>query len=361
MATHIWLRAEDKAMEERTALTPGVAKRLLDSGFKITVEHSEQAAIKADAFAVVGCELAEAGTWMSAPKDTIILGLKELNDDEFPLIHRHIHFAHVYKNQAGWKDVLERFKKGGGSLYDLEYLTDVDGRRVAAFGYWAGYTGAAVGLLAWVGQQLGRTPVLPALSAKPSKNVLLGEIATEISSLKNADGKLPKVLVIGAMGRSGRGAVELFESAGVEVVGWDIQETSKGGPFPEILDFDIMVNCVFVQGAVPPFITSELLADKNRALSVISDVSCDPYGDYNPLPIYKQCTTFNKPTLRLIDSENPLDLISIDHLPSMLPVEASEDFCGSLSEHLLQLNDLSQGVWGRAHSIFKAKTSGIST
>lgn len=359
MTTHIWLRAEDKPMEERTALTPVVAKKLLDHGFRITVEHSEQAAIKADAFAEIGCELAAAGSWISAPNEAIILGLKELNDDEFPLIHRHIHFAHVYKNQAGWQDVLKRFKKGGGSLYDLEYLTDPDGRRVAAFGYWAGYTGAAVGLLAWVGQQLNRQPVLSALTAKPGKDVLLSEIASEMGELKNIDAKAPKALVIGALGRSGRGAVELFESAGVEVVGWDIEETSKGGPFPEILEFDIMVNCVFVQGAVPPFITSDMLAAESRVLSVITDVSCDPYGDYNPLPIYTQCTTFDKPTLSLIDGENPLDLISIDHLPSMLPVEASEDFCGLLSEHLLQLNDLSQGVWGRANSVFQEKTAGI--
>lgn len=359
MTTHIWLRAEDKAMEERTALTPNVAKSLLDQGFRVTVEHSEQAAIKAEAFAEVGCELATAGAWTSTPEDTIILGLKELDDDEFPLIHRHIHFAHVYKNQAGWQKLLKRFKKGGGSLYDLEYLTDVEGRRVAAFGYWAGYTGAAVGLLAWIGQSLKRAPVLPALSAKSSKDVLLSDIAAEIKTLKNADGKTPRALVIGAMGRSGRGAVELFESAGIEVVGWDVQETSKGGPFPEILEFDILVNCVFVQAAVPPFITSELLSNSDRVLSVISDVSCDPYGDYNPLPIYKQCTTFDKPTLRLIEGEIPLDLISIDHLPSMLPVEASEDFCGLLSQHLLQLDDLSQGVWGRAHSIFKEKTSDL--
>ena len=35
-------------------------------------------------------------------------------------------------------------RDGGGTLYDLEYLTDETGPpRVAAFGYWAGYAGAA--------------------------------------------------------------------------------------------------------------------------------------------------------------------------------------------------------------------------
>ena len=43
---------------------------------------------------------------------------------------------------------LSDFERGGGSLYDLEYLVDESGRRLAAFGYWAGYAGAAVALLA---------------------------------------------------------------------------------------------------------------------------------------------------------------------------------------------------------------------
>ena len=36
---------------------------------------------------------------------------------------------------------------GGGALLDLEYLTDDHGRRLAAFGYWAGYVGAALAVL----------------------------------------------------------------------------------------------------------------------------------------------------------------------------------------------------------------------
>ena len=41
-APHLWLRAETKPMEHRAALTPSTAKELLDAGYKITVERSEQ-------------------------------------------------------------------------------------------------------------------------------------------------------------------------------------------------------------------------------------------------------------------------------------------------------------------------------
>ena len=100
-----------------------------------------------------------------------------------------------------------------------------------------------------------------------------------------------------------------------------------------------------------------MLNSPDRKLGVICDVSCDPYGDYNPLPIYDKCTTFDDPTLRLVAGENPVDLISIDHLPSLLPVESSEDFCDQLMPHLIQLDNLEQGVWKRAHDLFVEKTN----
>lgn len=39
---HLWLRAETKPMEHRAALTPATVKKLMDAGFKITVERSDQ-------------------------------------------------------------------------------------------------------------------------------------------------------------------------------------------------------------------------------------------------------------------------------------------------------------------------------
>lgn len=46
----------------------------------------------------------------------------------------------------GWKELLKRFHEGNGTLLDLEFLVDDNGRRVAAFGRSAGFIGMAVGL-----------------------------------------------------------------------------------------------------------------------------------------------------------------------------------------------------------------------
>lgn len=74
----------------------------------------------------------EEGSWVKdAPKDAYVLGLKELPEEDFPLEHVHISFAHCYKQQGGWEKVLSRWPRGGGTLLDLEFLTDDAGRRVA--------------------------------------------------------------------------------------------------------------------------------------------------------------------------------------------------------------------------------------
>lgn len=51
------------------------------------------------------------------------------------------------QGQDGDKALLSRFKNGSGTLYDLEFLVNENGRRVAAFGRAAGTVGMAIGAL----------------------------------------------------------------------------------------------------------------------------------------------------------------------------------------------------------------------
>ncbi len=133
MSTSIWIRAEDKPLEQRTPVVPEDAAALIVAGVEVIVEASPKRCIEIDDYAAVGCKITDAGSWRRAPQDAVILGLKELPESTEPLVHRHIYFAHVYKRQAGWRDVLERFVHGGGQLFDMEYLVDDAGRRIAAF------------------------------------------------------------------------------------------------------------------------------------------------------------------------------------------------------------------------------------
>lgn len=46
MPAQLWLRCETKEFEHRAALTPATAKKLMDAGFKITVERDPQRIFK---------------------------------------------------------------------------------------------------------------------------------------------------------------------------------------------------------------------------------------------------------------------------------------------------------------------------
>lgn len=78
----------------------------------------------------VGCPLVPALSWKTdAPADAYIVGLKELpENDDSPLHHTHIFFAHCFKNQGGWKELLHRFDAGKGTILDLEFLNDENGK-----------------------------------------------------------------------------------------------------------------------------------------------------------------------------------------------------------------------------------------
>jgi saccharopine dehydrogenase (NAD+, L-lysine forming) len=345
----------------RRAVTPTTTKALLDAGFAINVERSPARIFEDSEFEAVGATLVPEGSWVNAPHDHIIVGLKELPEDSFALKHTHVQFAHCFKNQGGWQDVLSRFSLGGGTLLDLEFLTDESGRRVAAFGYHAGYAGAALAIEAWSWQlNHPSSNPLPGVQPYANQDLLLDDVHSRIREGEAKAGRKPRVLVIGALGRCGSGAVDLCRQAGIpedNILKWDLEETAKGGPFTEIIEADIFVNCIYLSSPIPPFLNSDSLASPSRRLSVVCDVSCDTTNPHNPIPIYTENSTFSSPTLPVeVSNHPPLTVISIDHLPSLLPRESSEAFSLALMPSLLQLKDRKDSrVWQQAEQLFRDK------
>ena len=350
--THLWVRAEQRANEERVGLTPEGARALLDVGIKVTIEESSVRAIGIQGYIDAGCDIAAENTWPSAPDEAIIFGLKELPEDGTPLTHQHILFGHAYKGQPTGQILLKRFKAGGGTLYDLEYLVDETGRRVAAFGYWAGFAGAAVSLKCWAAQLHGK--ICAPVGVYKSKDALLDDLRDTLDATNAAR---PTAIVIGALGRVGSGASDLCAAMDVQTTKWDMAETSSGAPFPEIMQHNIFINCIFASPGTPVFVPGSTKTDE-RQLTVIGDVACDPDSVFSPIKVYDHTTTWDEPALRVADNP-PLDVTAIDNLPSMLPVESSEDYAAQLLPSLLTLGDLEAGVWARAKGDFTTHASAL--
>ena len=348
--THLWIRAEQRPNEDRVGLTPDGAAALVAAGIIVTVEHSRARAIGIDGYRDAGCQIAAENLWPDAPGDAIIFGLKELPEDGTSLRHRHIMFGHAYKGQPAGQILLHRFKAGGGTLYDLEYLVDETGRRVAAFGYWAGYAGAAVALKCWAAQQRGA--VAGPVAKYAGRGALLADLAADM-----AGDDRPRALIIGALGRVGTGAADLCAALGVAVTKWDIAETASGGPFPEVLQHEIFLNCILARPGCPVFVPASAKTDA-RALRVIGDIACDPTSDFSPIKVYGCATDWDAPALRVANAP-PLDVMAIDNLPSLLPVESSMDYGAQLLPSLATLGAIDTGVWGRAKAEFDRQSASL--
>ncbi|AZQ38811.1 saccharopine dehydrogenase [Streptomyces cyaneochromogenes] len=333
---HLWLRHEVRSTERRTPIVPSDARRLVESGVTLTVEESPQRIFPVEEYEAAGCRIAPAGSWVSAPVDAVILGLKELPDEPAELTHRHIYFGHAYKQQPGAGDLLWRFAAGRGRLLDLEYLVDDNGRRLAAFGFWAGYLGAALAVLQHRGKLVA--PLTP--TSKEELDALLQPAAGEAEFT---------ALVTGALGRSGRGARLALLTAGVEATPWDLAET-RDLDREALLAHDVMVNAVLATTPVPPFLREQDLDDPARRLRTLCDVTVDVGSPLNVLPIYDRTTEWTDPVRRL-RKEPPLDLIAIDNLPSLLPRESSTDFSSALLPQLMEFE--TGGPWGRCVDRFR--------
>lgn len=337
----LWLRAETRVTERRTPITPTDAAELVADGVRVTVEDSPQRVYPEAEYAAAGCRVAQTGSWVDAPDSAVVVGLKELPEEPFALRHRHVFFGHAYKGQPGAARLLRRFAEGGGTLLDLEYLVDDTGRRLAAFGYWAGYVGAALAVL----ERRSRldTPLRPMTRAG-------------LDALIAADGADPvRALVVGALGRSGRGAVAAFEAAGVEPTRWDLAETRELDR-TALLDHDVLVNAVLATRPVPPFVRPVDL-DGPRRLSLVCDVTCDVGSDCNVLPIYDRVTDWAEPVRRLRTAP-PMDLIAVDNLPSLLPLESSIDFSADLRPHLATVA-AGTGPWRECDRSFRTALDGM--
>jgi saccharopine dehydrogenase (NAD+, L-lysine-forming) len=339
---HLWLRTETRPTEERTPVVPADAARLVRDGVRVTVEESLTRAFTTSEYAAVGCDVATAGSWPDAPPDAVILGIKELPEEPRALRHTHVYFAHAFKGQQGAAELLARFAAGGGELLDVEYLT-VDGRRVVAFGYWAGYVGAGLGVLEARGRL--RAPVAP--FAREDFD----------ASLVEAGAASLRALVIGARGRSGRGAVAALETAGAQVTTWETRDTLHLDR-EALLDHDLLVNCIASEAPGEPFVRAEDLVAPGRRLKTVADVTCDVTSDHNRIPVNTAVTTWHEPVRLVGDGPTPVGVIAIDNLPSLLPSEASTDFSAALTA---QLADLPQrgGAWTEAERSFEQAVASL--
>ncbi|KAJ1303925.1 hypothetical protein OPQ81_008336 [Rhizoctonia solani] len=236
----VGLRREDpgRVWERRTPLTPDAVEDLVESGVEVLVEECERRVWRNHDYAKAGAKLVPSGKHALEPAD-IILGIKEvpLNECISTLTphntpRTHLMFSHTAKGQEYNTGLLSQFvsppgdTNGKARLVDYELLTDESGKRVVAFGWYAGAAGLAEGLItsAHAELQLGvASPFiyLPRPYAHPSLDDMrasLRQVGKYISIAGTSPALGPFVVAVTGNGNVAQGALDMLKELPVVYV-----------------------------------------------------------------------------------------------------------------------------------------------
>jgi alanine dehydrogenase len=350
------IREDKQPPDSRVALTPEQAAELnhLD-GHSVVVQPSTVRAYSNLEYQAAGLKLQE-----DLADCDLLLGIKEVPIENLIPSKTYCFFAHVIKKQAYNRPLLQALLKNKIRLIDYEVLTDERGRRIIAFGYFAGMVGAHNGIWTY-GQRTGQfeLPRLKDLHDYAAAKAIYQEL--ELPPLR---------IVLTGTGRVGKGARQVLEDMGIrrvapqeylhktfdEAVFTQLEcchyaRRKDGAPFhkadfyqhpeayessfaPYTRNTDIFINGIYWDNNAPVFFTREEMQDDNFHIQTIADITCD-IAPVASVPSTLRASTIADPVFGydpVANAELPafaergVDVMSIDNLPSELPRDASQAF-----------------------------------
>ena len=333
------VRRENKLNEYRVPIIPTDCQILLENNFKVYIESSVNRCFKDEVYKKHGCIIIDDYTKYNFKKEeTLIIGLKELDYNNYNLLsYKHLYFSHTYKNQTNSYEILSKFKSQKGFIYDLEYLVDDKNKRLVAFGYWAGFIGAAISLLQFYYKSINKD--LINLTPYDDYNTLINKLKNNEDFYKNIE-----VGIIGINGRCGQGCKYLLDKLNIKYIGY------VRGDVLDCVHHDIIINCIKLEKDSD----FTIITDKNlvefKKLSIINDVSCDITAVNNPIKLDYKLTTFKNPVYKY---NKQLDIICIDNLPSLLPINSSIEFSNKLTKLIIDIN--TSIIWKNLEDLYYDK------
>ncbi len=352
--------------DARVALTPKQCAFIKISfpEVNIVVEPSSNRCYSDEDYLTEGIELSND----LSPCD-ILLGIKEVPIEQLNEDKTYFFFSHTIKKQAHNRELLQAILEKNVRIIDYEVLTDDKGRRLIAFGTFAGMVGTHNGLLAY-GLRTD-TFTMPRLYELKDYSVAK-ECYKKI--------KFPPLrVIISGGGRVSNGAVEVIQDAGFQRVSIEDYLTKKydhpifirihpkdyvermdGQPFdkndyykdPSVYrstfsrffdKTDLFINGIFYDARAPRFFELNDMTSPDFNIKVIADVSCDlmPYSSI-PCTIHASKISdpffgFDKTTLQEVApfEENAVTMMTIDNLPNELPRDASAFFGDQFINYIL--------------------------
>jgi len=220
----VGIRREDKSKwERRASITPSHVAKLLEQypNLQFIVQPSDKRIFRDNEYAKAGATINEDLSECSA-----IFGVKEVPISELMPNRTYVYFSHTIKAQEYNMPMLDHILKEKIRLIDYEKITDEEGRRLVAFGKFAGNAGA-LDFLFGIGKyflNLGfSTPFLNMSFAYTYKNLEKAKEVVRDCGEAIADEGIPAsygpfIFAITSSGRCAQGVMEILECLPIKVV-----------------------------------------------------------------------------------------------------------------------------------------------
>jgi len=299
----------------------------------------------------------------------VLMGIKEVPISQLIPDKTYLFFSHTIKQQPYNQQLLQAVLQKNIRLLDYEVMTDELGRRLIAFGKFAGMVGAHNALWTWA-QRTGQ------FSLPRMKDCFDYEAARE--HYFHTTWPAVKIVVSGS-GRVGTGAIEVLHDMGIlqvspaEFLNNDFDEAvftqvtpyeyvaRKDGQAFHTRDFyqhpqeyrsafapftrctDIFINGIYWDNQAPAFFTAEEMKSPDFRIRVIADVTCD-IAPVSSIPATLRPSSIANPVYgydpALMEESAPhlphvIDMMAIDNLPSEMPRDASRAFGEMFISHIL--------------------------
>lgn len=294
----------------------------------------------------------------------VLVGVKEVHIPKLISGKTYLYFSHTAKEQEYNRPLLQEMLKKNIRMLDHEYFTDTQGRRLVAFGNWAGLVGAYNGLIA-LGKRTGAFDLKRAKDCHDIKEVKEHLTKIDVPPVK---------FVITGGGRVAHGAMEILDAAGIKKIDpkafleedfnypvytkldpeyyvkrkdssdfdlhhfFDNPEMYESTFKPYTKVSDVYIACHFWDENSPKFFSKEDLKRQDFKISVVADVSCDIA---DPIPSTIRASEIADPFYGYnvhaenegaAFDENNITVMAVDNLPGEVPRDASVDFGKGLIE-----------------------------
>jgi alanine dehydrogenase len=360
------LREEKTPEDNRVPLTPSQCRTLMEEHSKIwvAVQPSEHRCFTDDEYRNQGIAVRE-----DLSDCDLLLGVKEIPPVLLIPNKTYMIFSHTIKKQAHNRKLLRAVLEKKIRLIDYECLKDETGKRIIAFGRWAGIVGA-YNTIRTIGLRTGRFDIKPMFQCHNFAEAQKEFIKLDLPPWK---------IVLSGDGRVSEGAAFLLDIMKIRKVdphsflykefdetvytqlhtkdmyyrdGEEEFDTINYHAHPELYKStfypftkaaDVFINGIYWDKRIPVFFTEEHMREKDFNIKVIGDITCDIAPEAS-VPSTIRSTIIEEPVFGY-DAQtckecepyqtDSIDVMAIDNLPNELPRDASEDFGNMLISRVI--------------------------